>query len=163
MDFQDIIDYCQAEALAEKLGPTNNGVYRHFCRTYCKMFYTPLHIVYGLPVAEVVLSVFENQVEEMNPDDNMESIMDMIYTIEDPDYAKEKQDDLKRFIRDAEEEEEERQRLGKPIHKAMAGEVSIKNSIPAEAPLPNKKMPTGGSINLSYLDKEESGGFDEES
>lgn len=165
-DFKALADYCQAQALSDKLRPGDEAVWRQFCRKYSRTFYTPLHVVELMDPVKVLLAVYEDQLENVDVDDNMEAILDIIYSLEDPDYAKEKRDDLKQFIKDAEAEEEYRKEAGKPIHKLLAEEdsVSLKKSTPKNTPVPpNKNLPQGGGINLSYLEKEENGSNDDES
>lgn len=163
-DFKALADYCQAQALSDKLRPGDEAVWRQFCRKYSRIFHTPLHVVELLDPAKVILAIYEDQLEEVDVDENMEAILDLIYSLEDPDYFKEKRDDLKQFIKDAEKEEEIRQEIGKPIHRLLAEEdsVSLKKSTPEKAPAPlNKNLPQGGGINLAYLEKEENNSDEE--
>lgn len=166
LSFKELADFCQAEALANKLHPTDDAVYRSFCRSYSQLFHTPLHIVESLEPAKVILAVYEDQLSDIDPEDQIEKILDLIYSIEDPEYAQQKQDELKQFIRDAEEEEEERLETGKPIHRALADENEVSTMIPKSTPKKgtptlNKKLPQSGGINLSYLEKEENGSQEE--
>lgn len=163
IEFKDLADYCQALALANKLHPTDEAIYRSFCRQYSRSFHTPLHQVLDLDPIVVMTAIYEDQLEEISLDDNMEQIMDLIYQLEDPEYAQQKRDELKQFIKDSEEEEEERIEMGKPIHRALAdeNEVSLKKDTSEVPPTPNKKLPQGGGINLSYLEREENGSNEE--
>jgi len=83
----------------------------------------------------------------------LEKILDHIYTMEDPNYAREKVRELDDFVKRAEREEAERIRLGKPIHKALKQEPSLKNTPEKEESEEPKQ--TSGGINLAYLAKEE--------
>ena len=156
----DLIEYCQAKAIGQRFSPTEETVYRQICREYSKEFSTPLAEVKEMDPLEVILEVYENRYGNFELSENLEQVFDLIYTLEDPDYAKSRMDEFKDFIKAAEEEEEERQATGRPVHKALADEVSIKNSLPKDPPVQEQKMPQRGSINLSYLENEES---DEES
>ena len=159
MTFNELLEYCQSEALANKLNPTNESIWRQLCRKYSKMFFTPLKDVEQLEPMHVVLSVYEEQFSDLDVDENLEEIMDLLYSLQDPEYEREKKSDLKDFIRRALVEEEDRLAKGKAIHPAMHrdSEVSLKNSLPATPPPENKKMPHSGGVNLAYLASEESG------
>lgn len=158
MTFSELLEYCQVEALASKMSPTDESVWRGLCRKYSKMFHTPLAQVEQLEMAHVVLSVYEEQFGELDVEENLEDIMDMLYSLQDPNYDKEKRDNLKDFMKRALREEEERIAKGKPIHRAMAkeNEVSLKKT-PEVPPTPViEKIPPSGGINLAYLASEES-------
>lgn len=158
MDFKDLADFCQAQAVANKLHPTDESVWRKFCREYSNIFNTPLHIVKAMEPVDVVLELYEYQLDDISLDDNMETILDVIYSLEDPEYAKYKRDELKSFMKEAEEEEEQRQRAGRPIHKAMLDDdVSIKNSIPKEAPISEPIKPRSGGIKFTDNNDGETG------
>lgn len=155
MEFNDLAEYCQAKALADKLHYTDEASWRSFCRRYSKLFHTPLHVVETLDAATVLLAVYEEQLDDVDLDNNMEVILDMIYTLEDPEYAKQKKDELKQFIKDSEDEEEERQKTGRPIHKLLADEnkASRQKTLLETPPTLDPKLPHSGGINLSYLEK----------
>lgn len=151
---QDIIDFARAQAIADALHPTEESNWRGICRAYSRTYHTPLHLVYEMPPEEVALAFFENQMDDMDVDKELESLLDTIYAIEDPEYAAQKKAELDDFIEQAEEEERERLKKGKPIHPALRkeNEVSLKN---APETLPEPDLPTGGSIDLSYLEDDE--------
>lgn len=164
MEFKDLADFCQAQAIANKLHPTDEAVFRQFCREYSVIFHTPYHEVLQFDPDFVILAVYEHQLDNYDVETGIEKLLDTIYGLEDPEYAQQKRDELEEFIREAEEEEELRLEEGRPIHKALKdeNEVSLKNT-PKNTPLPqNKNLPQGGGINLSYLEKEENGSNNEE-
>lgn len=157
MDFKSLTEYCQALALASKLSPDEEAVWRYMCRTYSKKFSTPLQEVMELDPEHVILSVYEEQLDELDPEEHVEKMLDMVYALEDPEYEAQKANELEEFIAQAEEEEIERVKNKKPIHRALRyeSEVSLKN-------LPDPE-PKSGSINLAYLEREEAeGGFEED-
>lgn len=163
MTFQELIEYCQTAALASKLAPDDEAVYRTLCRTYSEMFNTPLYLVKQMEPLDAILEVYEKQFSDIDVEENLEQILDMLYGLEDPDYATTKRNELKEFMKKAEEEEKKRIEEGRPIHKSLKSPSSKKTVL--ETPLPEKeKTPTGGSINLSYLEAEEAEeGFNDES
>lgn len=155
-EFKELLDYCKAQAISNTLATNELTVWRSLCRNYSKTFSTPLHIVFDMDPEEVMLAVFENQLDDFREED-IEAVLEQIYMLEDPEYERTRRDELKHFIDMAEEQEAERLRLGKPIHKAMKGETSIKETLPEKANKPKENKPSGGSINLSYLERMDSG------
>jgi hypothetical protein len=149
VDFQDIVDFCQAQALANKLEPTEDSVWRSLCRSYSKNFNTPLHLVLEMSPEYVITHVYEERYSDINEEEQLDKLLDMIYSLADPEYEKQQREETVEFMAQAEAEEAERIRLGKPIHPALKKEHSLKD-LPEEEP-----KPTSGSINLSYLEKEE--------
>lgn len=149
MDFKELLDYCKAQAILNTLESNEVSVWRSICRSYSEKFSTPLHLCLDgtIPPEDIMLAEFENQLKDFDEETDAESILDQIYVLEDPEYEKQKQEELEEFIDEAEKQEEERVRLGKPIHKALKKEVTIEEPI--------NQMPAGGSINLSYLENEE--------
>lgn len=159
MYFSELLDYCQSEAIANKLSATDESIWRQYCRKYSMLFSTPLDQVLKLEPMDVMLNVFEHQLEDVDIEDNLEKLMEMISSLQDPEYAKQKRDEFRQFIKESEKEEELRQKEGRPIHKALLDEekMSTKKRLLENTPLPNKKLPHSGGINLSYLEKEETG------
>lgn len=152
IDFKDLLEYCQAEAIASKMAPTEDSHWRSICRTYSELFHTPLYMVLEMDPEHVILNVYEKQAEDMDTEDynKLEHIMDTLRIIEDPEYEASRNKEQEEFDRRAEEEEAERIKAGRPVYQA-------KNKMPSLAP-DEKKMPTGGSINLDYLSKQDSEG-----
>lgn len=164
MEFKDILEFCKAQAICNTIEPTELSVWRSICRSYSKKFHTPLHVVLAMDPEAVMIAEFEDQLEDFDKDKDLEAILDQIYTLEDPEYEGQKRQDLDDFIDHAEHEEQERIKAGKPIHKSMKNETSLK-TLPEKSVDKPKKLPASGGINLSYLEKEESGmgnGFNED-
>lgn len=146
MKLKDITEYCQSVALASKFSPSDESVWRYFARSYSKKFFTPLHLVMEMPPEEVILHVYEDQMDDVDMDENIDKLADMLYSLEDPNYESSKEEELDEFIEEAEKEEKNRVKLNKPIHPAMKKdqEVTLDSS-----------LPKSGGIDLSYLEKEE--------
>lgn len=151
IEFKDLLDYCQAEAIANKLSPTEASVYRAICRSYSKMFHTPLIEVLAMDAEHVILEVYEEQLDAVDDDkyENLEKMMDTILGIEDPEYERIKNDRLEEDIAKYEAEEEERIRLNKPIH------PSLGKPGPLDAPTALPEAPKSGKVDLSHLDDED--------
>lgn len=159
LEFKDILEYCSAEALANRMSPTEDSVYRSLCRAYSKLFHTPLHEVVKLDPEFVILNVYESRSEDLDIDDyqKLEHMLDTLCSIEDPEYDKRKEQEQAEFDRLAELEEEERVKSGRAVHPVLQKKLDEKRLLEkGEEPTPTK--PTGGSINLSYLQKQDSEG-----
>lgn len=158
MDFSDLLDYTQAQAIVNTLENTELAVWRRKCRTYSQKFSTSLHLCLNgtIPAEEILLAVFEDQLESFEEEKDLDNLLDTIYSMEDPDYERQKKEDLEEFIEKAEKEEDERLAAGRPIHKGLKGEATIPTQeIPGEQK--PKELPKSGGINLSYLEREEKG------
>lgn len=153
LEFKDLLDFCQAEAIANKLSPTEASVYRAICRSYSKMFHTPLKKVIEMDAEHVILNVYEEQLEAVDEEkyEHLEKMLDTIYQIEDPNYERTKSEAFEDDIRMYEREEEERIRLGKPVHPSLA--KKDKKTVLENEKDPPENLPKGGSIDLSYLEK----------
>lgn len=159
MNLKDLIDYCQAAAIADALSAGEEANYRYICRHYSKTFSTPLHIVFKLNPEDVVMAFFEDQMDNKDIDKDLENILDRVYELADPTYTAAKKEELSDFIKQAEAEEADRVAKKKPIHPGMKrdDEVSLKNT----PEIPTKELhenPTGGSIDLSYLSSSDNEG-----
>jgi hypothetical protein len=163
ISFKDLLEYCQVEAIASKVSPTEDSVWRGLCRQYSKKFHTPLNQVLEMDPEHVILNVYEDQAEEMETEDyqKLEHIMDMIRTIEDPNYEAQKQNEQDEFDRQAEEEEAARVAAGKAVHPSLQRKLNQKmaeDKAKKEGEEAPKEPPKQGFIDLSYLAKQDSEG-----
>jgi hypothetical protein len=148
LTFKDIMDFAFAKAIADKLTPTDESLYRFFCRRYSELFHTSLADVFAMDPFEVVQHVYEHQLDKEDTEENVERYLETIYSIEDPEYQAKEDQDLSDFIEQAKEDEAQRIAEGRPIHKAIKDETTL-------VPEPPKNLPKSGYIDLSYLEKEE--------
>lgn len=145
LHLSEIIEFCQVESVANKLSPNYASRWRSICRSYSKLFSTPYHEVLKMDAEFVILAVFEEELDEINPIDKVHELMDRVFAIEDPDYQASQERDLQDFIKDAEEEEEARIKQGKPVYVPPKKKSKEKS----------KELPKEGFIDLSYLEKED--------
>jgi hypothetical protein len=152
MEFKELLDFCQAEAIANKMSPTEASVWRGFCRTYSEKFHTPLAKVLEMDPEHVILNVFESQSENLDIEDyqKLEHIMDTLQTIKDPEYERAKAGEQAEFDRRAEEEEAKRIAAGKPVYQGKKKNTFQKTEASED------KKPTGGMVNLDYLSQSDS-------
>jgi hypothetical protein len=157
----DVTEFCQALAIANKFSPDEEAVWRSVCRKYSSKFSTPLHEVLEMDPEYVFTHYYEDQLEDLDAEEHIDKLLDIIYGLEDPEYEKTKKEEFDTFLEQAEAEEQERVKLGKPIHPALRGETSLKNTVKKQEDVV-PESPKQGFIDLSYLEKEESGtGFEE--
>lgn len=150
INLRDLIDYCKAEAVAAKFYQTETADWRWFCRQYSKMFFTPLHLVKTLSPEEVVLAVFEEQLEkfDLSKVEDLQALTEQVRRLEDPDYDENQERELQEFISAAEQFEEARLDQGKPV-------PSLNRRIQKVAEQAQTAPPKQGMINLDYLSKQD--------
>ena len=156
-DFKDLLDYCKIKSILDKLEPNEVSVWESMCRSYSIRFHTPLHKVMELSPEFVMNQEFSSQMEDFDLEKDVEELLELIKSIEDPDYELEKNKEFDEFIADAEEEERERIKLGKPVHKSIKNEPSLK---------PKEELKKSGFVNFERLAalearEESEGGFDD--
>ena|ERR1035437_7158625 len=165
INFRDLLDLCRAESLANLMEPTESSIWRSICREYSTKFHTPLNLVMDkLDPYFVILNVYEQQLESFDLDENLEQILDTAYSLADPNYSKQKEEEQKSFDEQAEKEEKERVESGESLLTYLARKSS-KNKKKAKKAPKAKKMPKSGGINmeaLSHLQEEDQGSFDDE-
>lgn len=159
MTFAELMEYCRSEALANRVVPTNESIYRQFCRSYSKKFNTPLAEVEAMEPLDVVRHVYEDNYESFDLEERTEDALEELYSLSDPEYAAQKKDQLDEFMERALVEEEQRLAEDRPIHKAIRQEVTLPKGTSVKAPPTEKKLPQSGGINLAYLENEDIEGF----
>ena len=154
MDLRDIYDSAKAQAILNTLESNEISVWRSICRHYSSKFSTPLHLCLDGTISpeEILLAVLEDQLGGFDEEKDLENILDQIYSMLDPDYEHGKDNEVKDFIKQAEEQEKERLRLGKPIHKSMRSEPSLDQVDKlSKKNTSEKSLPSSGSVDFSHL------------
>ncbi len=156
MDFNDLLECMEAEALSNKLFATEASIYEYICRRYSQRFSTPLHLVMELDPAFVVRMHYEAELDEVDLEENLESVLDQAYALQDPNYERSKKDQFAEDIKKYEAQEAERIAKGLPVHKAMAKmpkKTSEKTLLKKEEP--TLAGPTEGFVNFGHLKVDE--------
>jgi len=153
MEFKTLLDWAKAQAILNTLEGTEYSVWRSVCRSYSKTYSTPLHLCLNgdIPPEDILLAEFESQLEDIDLEKDIEHILDQIYRLEDPEYERNRANELDDFIVQAELEEKERIKKKKPIHSSLRSETS-KKTLPKSVDELTKNLPKGGHLNLSHLD-----------
>ena len=152
LEFEELVEICKAEAIAFKLFPTEQSSWRYFCRKFSEKFHTPLKEVFEMDPEMVILNVYESQLEDLTIEDKIDQIMEQIYTIEDPNYESQKEEDLEDFIRQAELEEEERIAKGEGLK--IRSQKNRFNPSKKDPDTP-KDLPKEGFVDFSHFETEE--------
>lgn len=155
IEFKDILDVCQAEAIASKVSPTEESIYRDMCRSYSKMFNTPLPLVLDMDPEHVILNVYEERLASLDETkyESLEKMLDTVLTIEDPNYERVKEDKLSKDIEKYEKEEEERVASGRAIHPSLKNRTPVVKKDDEE--LEEYTKPTSGSVDFSGMKESE--------
>lgn len=149
LSLRELVELCRAEAISCKLSHTEASAWRSYCREYSKMFHTPYHLVLDMEPEFVVLAVCEDNLDDINVEENLENLMNRIYTIEDPSYEASQEQELQDWIKDAENEEKDRVSEGRPVHSKK------KKTVPKKPVEEKKEARKEGYLDLSYLEKQD--------
>ena len=100
MEFKELTDYCQLLAVLTKLEPNAESVWRSICRSYSTKFNTPLHLCLDgqIDPETILLNLYEDELEGKDPEEIIESLLDLVYRIEDPEYEQSKEEELQDFM-----------------------------------------------------------------
>ena len=146
----EIIELARVEAIAYKLHPTAASIWRNFCRDYSKVFHTSLTEVLEMSPEFVISQVLEERLDDANAVGRLEELMERIYLAEDPNYESHKEKDLQSWIKDVEEEENDRLKTGAPVWKKKPTYPPKKEEKKEETA---KELPKEGFVNFDYLNK----------
>lgn len=105
---KELIEYCRVQALLSVLSPTENTFWRTVTRRYSKMFHVPLPEVRKMNPEDVIMEVFEEQLDGVDHVEHIEDFLEQIYTLENPAYSVKKVENLDEFIKGAGAREENR-------------------------------------------------------
>lgn len=147
MSFSDLVQAAKATAILEKISPNEESVYRNACREYSKRFHVSLKEVLEMNPYNVYLDLFGDQMSGYNLEDidNINDLLDQLYSIKDPDYDIEQEKAFRKELSEIEEDEERRLALGEAIHPVL----EPKNKPPEESPA--KEMPKTGGLNMDLI------------
>lgn len=136
--FQDLLEYCKIKAIKDSLLPDEETIWKSLCRSYSEKFHTPLHYVETMDPEKVIQTIFDSQHDKTDVFENIENILDTIYSIEDPEYKKKKEENLDAFVKIAETMEQ--QRMNRP-----------KKTLFEKEPAKTENKLSGGSVDFSNL------------
>lgn len=147
----ELIDTCKSEAIFSKFSPTEASSWRWFCREYCKLFHTSLHIVQSLSPEFIILNVFEEHFDSKSAskDEDFLFLKEQFKILKDPNYNINEEKAFDDFVANMERFESRRlKENGKiPAPKRKNNKESTEKIV--------KEMPKEGFIDLSYLTSEE--------
>lgn len=149
LNFTDLLETAEAEALFEKLQPTELYIWESICRSYSKNFNTPLHMVMELDPLFVIKTHYASQLDDTDLEETLEQFLDSLYALQDPNHERSKRDELDADMAMYEQREKERIEKGLPIHKAMKKNTSEKTLLENEEP--KLTGPSHGFVNFDHL------------
>jgi len=140
----ELSDLAELKAIDAKLSPTEDSIWRSIERQYSAKFFTPLHQVSEIDPLFVLQALFESKFDSLSlsEDGDLNSFLDRLYTIHDPNYDAEAEKAELEYNRKAEIEEEER--LARIAAKKKKKQ---KNTSDKKSPIDQKN----GGVDLSYL------------
>jgi hypothetical protein len=149
MSLRDLLDTAQTISLAARLVPDEAAVWQRYCRSYSKKFSEPLSQVLQMDPLTVITAVFSDQLDDWEPEENMESLRDLLGHLSDADYDSKKEAAIREEMAQIEEREAERIREGRAVHSSMEKDkrVIVKDE------LPKKELPKSGGINMGLINK----------
>lgn len=160
VQFDDLLKLCKAEAAENLLYPTEVTVFNSLCREFSKRFNTPLPQVLELDPEFVMRHVFEDDYSkntDLSKYEDLEWLNERVGEMLDPDFHKKKEVEIIDFMKQAVRDDQERVKLGKPIHPAMKEHVNPLDSPKksSEMEKPKVELPAHGGVNFDYLGKNE--------
>jgi hypothetical protein len=132
----NLVDAVRVTALASVIYPDSEYLLRHIFRVYSETFHTPLHIVYELPIDEVLMHYYEHKFEQMDEHERKDWVARVLET-EEQRKARERAEDeeqamaaefVAREKSKLETKPEERARAGAPVvtaHEAPSQPVQV--------------------------------------
>jgi hypothetical protein len=148
MDFFDVLEYWQIEAIKLALKQDAQYVWRRKCREYSQMFNTPLHEVYKLDTDFVLQNLSEATYNTEHVHENIDEILDVLRKTKDPTYEKFEQEEIEDLVDMVINKENKRKTK-------MNQEVSLPGKMPVE-PKVVKDLPKKGGISFKELAEKES-------
>jgi hypothetical protein len=150
MNFYDLIHHAELLAIGVALSPTPESIYSIRCREYSDRFRTPLHEVYDLDPMFVLKNLYEDKYQPSEIHDEMEDLLDKLYTMQDPTYSRMNKQDLEDMVDAVMNKEIKRLAKTKdPITGELKNPLLAKKTSDKEVkPIP----PKGGSMSFESLE-----------
>jgi len=153
MSFIDVLQTAQALALADKLQASEISVYEDYCRRYSQKFYTPLLEVMALDPAFVIKMVYADQLSDWDKEERIDDLRDLLGHLSDPDYDQKKEQAIRDEMRRIVEDEADRVRTGRSIHKSLEKKVikSFEEATSENTKPEAEKLPSQGGLNFEAI------------
>ena len=153
MSLFDLIDSIKSPALANRLYQNEAAYWRKICRQYSKAFSVSLQEVYNMDPEKVCLDLFEDQLQELDLDENLNDIEDLLNSLKDPNYNIEKERKMREEMAKIVEEEERRLAAHEPIHPSLKGQKTHQNRVNSGTQKGNQELPKSGGINMDVINR----------
>ena len=149
MSFVDLLQAAQAQALADKLSPSEISVYEHYCREYSKNFNEPLSKVLTMDPEFVIRMVYAEQLSDWDKIERLSDLQDLTMSLLDPDYDAKKEKALREENQRIVEEERQRLAEGRAVHESLE-KKKPKNASEDEEVL-DPKLPQQGGLSANLI------------
>lgn len=149
MIFSELLIYCKVKAIESLLTPTEETIWRAFCRSYSERWHVPLPKVRAMDPEEVIAEVLEARYEEMDAFEEIEGILEDIYKIENPRYEKQQKVEMDSFIQNMAKREQKRLSAEQEREERRASK--LRPEPPKTPPQPKR---SGGSVDFSKLNND---------
>jgi len=151
MNLYDLIHHAELLAIGVAISPTPESIFAIRCREYSDRFRTPLHMVYDLDPMFVLKNLYEDKYQPSEIQDELEDILDKLYTMQDPTYSRMNKQDLEDMVDAVMNKEIKRLAKAKD---PITGE--LKNPLLAKKTSENKKeeapKPKSGGLSFESLE-----------
>lgn len=144
--FLELIEQAELLALHAAISPSIESIYRLKCRQYSVMFHTPLDRVMELDPAFVLQALYEDRFSASAVDEELEELLDRLYTIQDPTYSRISQAETEDLVDSVLQKEMKRLGKNKPSEKTLLA----KNTSEKETKTTN---PKSGGLSFESLEK----------
>lgn len=148
MDFYSVIELEHIKAIQAALEPTLDSIWRLKCRAYSQKFFTPLHVVmYELDPVMVLQALYEDQYHPSSIGEEMDSLLERLYTIRDPNYQAMSNEDIEDFVDAVLNKEIARLAKTKKVPETKITSQKAKTETPETITLPGKPKSGGMKFN----------------
>jgi hypothetical protein len=144
MDLFSLFELAQLKAIEVAVDPTLESVWRSKCRDFSQKFFTPLAEVLNMDPSFVLQNLYEEEYTPASVREDLEGILERLYSIKDPTYTKIDKAELEELVDNVMNREIARAKKKKPITQQTIQEDIKKAEL-------NK--PKSGGINFSDLEK----------
>lgn len=149
MSFRALIDTAQCIALADKLHPSEVAVWERYCREFSQRFATPLLEVQAMDPLFVLQQIMADNLSEFDPEERLEDVLDLLGSLEDPEYDAKRERIIREQLRKMEDEERERLKSGRAVHPSLEKDKRV---IVKDDPK-IKELPKSGGLNMQAINR----------
>jgi hypothetical protein len=150
LDFYQLMELSQLRAINCAIEPSRDSLWREKCREYSVRFFTPLHIVINdLDPMFILQALYEEQFSRFIVEEELEEILEKLYTVRDPDYTSVSKEELEELVDNVLNKE-----IARKSKKKKPTQETIQNDIKENSK--KSLLPKSGSMSFKDLNRIES-------